>query len=97
MEVFTVSTFRSACLALHQTTLKTKGRQLHQQWACKARWLSSEATHESQAWASARGAKRAFTPPGNWDEGPKISRKPELNTQQLNSDLIHVITVYFSV
>ena len=39
---FTVSPLRSACLAMHQTTVKTKGRQLHR--ACKTRWLSSEAT-----------------------------------------------------
>jgi len=39
---FTVSPFWSACLAMHQTTMKRKGRQL--QRACKTRWLSSEAT-----------------------------------------------------
>jgi len=39
---FTVSPLRSACLPMHQTTMKTKGRQL--QRACKTRWLSSEAT-----------------------------------------------------
>jgi len=39
---FTVSPLRSACLAMHQTTMKTKGQQLRQ--ACKTRWLSSEAT-----------------------------------------------------
>jgi len=33
---------RSACLVVHQNTLKTKGRQL--QRSCKSRWLSSEAT-----------------------------------------------------
>jgi len=38
---FTVWPFRPACLAMHQTTMKTKGRQL--QRACKTRWLSSEA------------------------------------------------------
>jgi len=36
---FTVSRLRSACLAMHQTTMKTKGRQL--QRACKTIWLSS--------------------------------------------------------
>jgi len=41
MEVITVSPLRSACLAMHQTTMKTKGPQL--QRACKTRWLSSEA------------------------------------------------------
>ena len=44
---FTVSPLRSACLAMHQTTMKTKGPQL--QRACKARWLSSEAT--VRAWS----------------------------------------------
>jgi len=39
---FAVLPLRSACLAMHQTTMKTKGQQL--QRACKARWLSSEAT-----------------------------------------------------
>ena len=39
---FTVSPLRSACPGVHQTTMKTKGRQL--QRACKKRWLSSEAT-----------------------------------------------------
>jgi len=39
---FTVSTLRSACLAMHQTTMKIKGRQL--QRACRIRWLSSEVT-----------------------------------------------------
>jgi len=39
---FTVSPLRSACLAMHQTTMKTKGRQL--QRSCKTRWLSNEAT-----------------------------------------------------
>ena len=39
---FTVSPLRSACLAMHQTTMKTKGQQL--QRASKTRWLSSEAT-----------------------------------------------------
>jgi len=39
---FTVSPLRSACLAMHQTTMKRKGRQL--QRACKTTWLSSEAT-----------------------------------------------------
>jgi len=39
---FTVSLFRSAFLAMHQTTMKTKGRQL--QCACITRWLSREAT-----------------------------------------------------
>jgi len=38
----TVSPLRSAFLAMHQTTMKTKGQQL--QRACKTRWLSSEAT-----------------------------------------------------
>ena len=38
----TVSPLRSACLAMHQTTMKTKDRQL--QRACRTRWLSSEAT-----------------------------------------------------
>jgi len=35
-------TLRLAGLAMHQTTMKTKGRQL--QRACKTTWLSSEAT-----------------------------------------------------
>ena len=39
---FTVSPLQSSCLAMHQTTMKTKGRQL--QRACKTRRLSSEAT-----------------------------------------------------
>jgi len=39
---FTVKPLRSVCLVMHQTTMKTKGRQL--QRACKTRWLSSEAT-----------------------------------------------------
>ena len=39
---FTVSPLRSACLAMHQTTMKKKGQQL--QRACKTRWLSSVAT-----------------------------------------------------
>jgi len=39
---FPVSPLRSACLPMHQTTMKTKGRQL--QRACKTRWLSSEST-----------------------------------------------------
>jgi len=38
----TVSPLRSACLVMQKTTMKTKGPQL--QLACKARWLSSEAT-----------------------------------------------------
>jgi len=39
---FTVSPLRSACLAMHFTIMKTKGRQL---WhACKTRCLSSEVT-----------------------------------------------------
>ena len=38
----TVLPLRSACLAMHQTTMKTKDRQL--QRACRTRWLSSEAT-----------------------------------------------------
>jgi len=38
---FTVSPLRLACLAMHQTTTTTKGRQL--QRAFKTRWLSSEA------------------------------------------------------
>jgi len=42
VEVFSVSLFRSACLVMHQTTMKTKGWQL--QHAYKARWLLSEAT-----------------------------------------------------
>ena len=49
---FTVSPLRSACLAVHQTAMKTKGRQM--QRACKTRWLSSEATvRASQRWATA--------------------------------------------
>jgi len=47
MKCFTVSPLQSACLALHQTIMKTKGRQL--QRACKRRWLSSEAT--VRAWS----------------------------------------------
>jgi len=43
---FTVSPLRSACLTMHQTTMKTKGRQL--QRACETSWLSSEAT--MRAW-----------------------------------------------
>ena len=39
---FTVSPLQWCYLAMHQTTMKTKGRQL--QRACKARWLLSEAT-----------------------------------------------------
>jgi len=39
---FTVTLLRSVCLAMHQITTKTKGRQL--QRACKVRWLSNEAT-----------------------------------------------------
>jgi len=39
---FTVSPLRSACLPMHQTTMKTKDRQL--QCACKTRWLSRVAT-----------------------------------------------------
>jgi len=39
---FTVSPLRSACLAMHQTTMKTKHQQL--QRACKTRWLLSKAT-----------------------------------------------------
>ena len=39
---FTVLTLRSACLAKHQTKMKTKAQQY--QRACKTRWLSSEAT-----------------------------------------------------
>jgi len=39
---FTVSPLQSACLAIHQTTMKTKGRQL--QRAYKTRWLSNAAT-----------------------------------------------------
>ena len=39
---FTVSPFRSACLEMHYTTMKTKGRRL--QRACKTWWLSNEAT-----------------------------------------------------
>jgi len=38
---FTVSPLRSACLPMHQTTMKTKVR--HMQRACKTRWLSREA------------------------------------------------------
>jgi len=38
---FTVSPLRSACLAMHQTTTTTKGRQLQRTF--KTRWLSSEA------------------------------------------------------
>ena len=38
---FTDSPLRSACLAMHQTTISSKGRQL--QRAFKTRWLSSEA------------------------------------------------------
>jgi len=44
---FTVSPLRSACLAMHQTTMTTKDRQL--QRACKAWWLSSVAT--VKAWS----------------------------------------------
>ena len=58
---FTVSPLRSACLAMHQTTMKTKGPQL--QRACKARWLSSEAT--------VRGVK--FWP--HWSSCQKIKMK----------------------
>jgi len=44
---FNVSPLRSACLAMHQTTMKTKGQRL--QRTCKTRWLSSEAT--VRAWS----------------------------------------------
>ena len=54
---FTVSPFRSACLAMHQTTMKTKGRQL--QRACKTRWLSSEATVRARSEISALGRTKA--------------------------------------
>jgi len=39
---FTVLQFRSTCLAVHQTTMNAKSRQV--QRACKTRWLLSEAT-----------------------------------------------------
>jgi len=39
---FAVSPMRSACLAMHQTAIKTKGWQF--QRACKTKWLLSEAT-----------------------------------------------------
>ena len=53
---FTVSALRSACLAMHQTTMKTKGWQL--QRACKTSLLSSEATVRARSeilaiWAAA--------------------------------------------
>jgi len=41
-KVLTVSPLQSACLAMHQITMKTKGRQL--QRVSKTTWLSSEAT-----------------------------------------------------
>jgi len=44
---FTVSPLRSACLGMHQTTMKTKGWQL--QRACKTRWLTSEATMRARS------------------------------------------------
>jgi len=52
---FTVSPLRSACLAMHQTTMKTKDRQLRR--ACKTRWLWSEVTVRASSeilaiWAS---------------------------------------------
>ena len=56
MKCFTVSPSRPACLALHQTTMKTKSRQL--QRACKTRWLSSEAT--VRAWSEILGSWAAL-------------------------------------
>ena len=41
LKCFTVSPLRSDCLAMHQTTIKTKCRQL--QLVFKTRWFSSEA------------------------------------------------------
>ena len=42
---FAVSTFQSVCLAMHQTTMKTKGRQMQR----AGEWLSSEATVKARS------------------------------------------------
>jgi len=38
-----------------------------------------EFSSDWEAWASAGGAKWAFSPPGNWEYEPKISRKLEIS------------------
>jgi len=51
---FTVLPNRSACLAMHQTTMKTKGRQLQREWV--KGWLSRDATVRARSEILAFGA-----------------------------------------
>jgi len=76
-------TLRSAGLAMHRTTMKTRGWQL--QRACKTRWLSSEATVKARQWRIKGGADWAAVR-GPQHLGPPqfLSRQKRVMCEQCN-------------